>query len=383
MKIPARFANEYDAKRRYPELVEALVPRLFHGDPLGDAAVAALAALGAGPMHKLVMDVTSGHEVPQAPTALLALARDTSAVPPWFDADLANLGARAFMRAGRLAGTVLGSASIVMGYASPAGNKPLALSGRLTEHAARRLAETSKFVLLVCSPDGSRPFAPGHAAAVRVRLMHAHVRRMLLASPRYDAESWGVPINQHDMVGTLLLFSIVVIEGLRKLGFSMTTLEAEGYFLLWRYIGQVMGVDPEIIPRSIPEAVRLGDFIDLTQHPPDRDAKALTRALLDSPFQVASSAKSRRNAELQSTVGAAFTRALLGDERADALDVPRSPFRSIIPPLFAAASARQQLTRLWPNLARADEVRGMAYWEEVVRMGNAGGYDFAPFALRL
>jgi hypothetical protein len=383
MKIPARFANEHDAKRRYPELVQSMVPRLFVGDPLADAAVGALAALGAGPMHQLVMDVTSGLPVPHAPTALLALSREASVVPPWFDAELANVGARAFMRAGRLAGTVLGSASIVMGYASPAGNKPLALSGRLTEHAARRLSETSKFVLLVCSPDGSHPFAPGHAAALRVRLMHAHVRRMLLASPRYDTESWGVPINQHDMAGTLLLFSIVVIEGLRKLGFSMTTLEAEGYFLLWRYIGQVMGVDTEIIPRSIAEAVRLGEFIDLTQHPPDRDAKALTRALLDSPFQVASSAKSRRNAELQSTVGAAFTRALLGDERADALDVPRSAYRNIIAPLVAVATARQQATRLFPKLARADEARGLSYWEEVVRLGNASGYDFAPFALRL
>jgi hypothetical protein len=356
---------------------------LFAGDPLADAAVAELAALGTGVMTQMVMDATMGRDVPAAPTALRALVRDASAVPPWFDAELANLGARAFMRAGRLAGTVLGSASIVMGYASPAGNKPLALSGRLTEHAARRLAETSKFVLLVCSPDGARPGQPGHAAALRVRLMHAHVRRMLLASPRYATESWGVPINQHDMAGTLLLFSIVVIEGLRKLGFFMSKLEAEGYFLLWRYVGQVMGVDPEIIPRSLPEAVRLGEFIDLTQHPPDRDAKALTRALLDSPFAISPSAKARRNAELQSTVGAAFCRALLGDERADALDVPRSAYRGIVAPLFAVASARQQLTKLVPSLARADEARGRAYWEEVVRMGNVGGYDFAPFALRL
>ena len=46
---------------------------------------------------------------------------------------------------------------------------------------------------------------------------------MILRSGRWDAERWGAPINQHDMAGTQLLFSLAVLEGLRTLGFRITT----------------------------------------------------------------------------------------------------------------------------------------------------------------
>jgi hypothetical protein len=44
------------------------------------------------------------------------------------------------LRTGFLGGIVLGFRSLVAGYCSPAGNKPLAFSGRLREAAPRRLS---------------------------------------------------------------------------------------------------------------------------------------------------------------------------------------------------------------------------------------------------
>src|SRR5436190_2004130 len=83
-------------------------------------------------------------------------------------------------RRGLLGGLVLGARSLIYGYASPAGNKPLVLSGRLREAAAPRLHETSKFVSAIVRPGGLRPGGEGWRISVRVRLMHAQVRRMIL-----------------------------------------------------------------------------------------------------------------------------------------------------------------------------------------------------------
>ena len=71
-----------------------------------------------------------------------------------------------------------------------------------------------------------RPRAAGWCLNVNVRLIHAQVRRMILCSGRWDADAWGAPINQHDELGTSLLFSVIVLEGLRQLGVRIAQADA-------------------------------------------------------------------------------------------------------------------------------------------------------------
>ena len=65
----------------------------------------------------------------------------------------------------------------------------------------RRFFETFQWLLQVTrDPAGLRPGGDGHVATVRVRLLHATVRRRILAlaaaRPGYfDVDRWGVPIN--------------------------------------------------------------------------------------------------------------------------------------------------------------------------------------------
>ena len=111
---------------------------------------------------------------------------ETARVPAWVDWPTIDHAGDVLHRAGVLGGLVLGAMSLPFGYASPGGNKPLVLSGRLTEQAPRRLSETSRFVQAVCRPRGVRPGADGFKITLKVRLMHAHVRAMLLRSGRWD-----------------------------------------------------------------------------------------------------------------------------------------------------------------------------------------------------
>src|ERR1019366_7251220 len=100
-------------------------------------------------------------------------------------------------------------------------------------------------------------------------LIHAQVRRMIVKSGRWDFEAWGEPINQHDLVGTALLFSLVVLEGLRQLGAHIAPEEAQAYMHLWRYSSHLMGVDPELMPTSEAEARSVGDLLAATVGEPD------------------------------------------------------------------------------------------------------------------
>jgi hypothetical protein len=282
------------------------------------------------------------------------------------------------MRAGPLGGAVLGARSLVLGYASPAGNKPLVLSGRLKEQAPTRLNETARFVQAVCRPGGMRPFADGWRITVKVRLMHAQVRRMILRSDRWNEAAWGAPINQHDMAATTLLFSVAMIDGLRKLGVRVDAEEAERYVHLWRWVGRVIGVDGGLLPASEADAVRLAELIAATMAPPDQDSRELTSALFAVPFVGAVTPRQKRDAARRALFGTTVCRELVGDELADALSVPRNPARFAMPVLRRLVAGVERFKRAVPFAERGAVAAGARYWDRVVAIGLQGAtYEFA------
>ncbi len=168
---PRRMKNRELARARFGELPDRLVPYLERADPLADAAVTALAGLPPAAREAAIEAALDGaaNVLPE----LLALVEGARQVPPWLDEARLRTAHEVFLRAGLLGGLSLGLCSLVHGYAAPAGNKPLAFSGRLTERADRRLAETSRFVTAVTELDGLRLGALGWRSVLRVRLMHA------------------------------------------------------------------------------------------------------------------------------------------------------------------------------------------------------------------
>src|SRR5690606_30065619 len=106
----------------------------------------------------------------------------------------------------------------------------------------------------------------------------------LLRSGRWQTSLWGEPINQLDMSGTLLLFSTVALDGLRKFGFTITPEESESLIQLWRYAGYLLGVDPELLAATERESIELLEMIHATSADPDEDSRALVRALMEVPL---------------------------------------------------------------------------------------------------
>lgn len=369
---PARYVNLDAARRRFGERVDRLGRLFFAGDPLADEASEALSALPAGEREALLERALREGCREGDPAALRALLGACEHVPFWVDFARCDRGGAVFLSSGLAGGMVLGSYSLTAGYLSPAGNKPLAFSGRLREQAPRRLAETGRFVQQVSLPGGMRPRAEGWRITVRVRLMHASVRRMLLRSPNWRLDDWGVPINQADSAGTIMLFSLVVLDGLDKLGVRTAPRAREDFMHLWRWIACVIGVDDELRFSTEADAAEFWALLNSTQAEPDDDSRALARALLESPVTGARTPAERARAERMRDVGYALSRYFLGDRYADALDYPRS-FAVHALPLLRRFNRRAGLMwKVLPTLPFGTADAGVRYWRFVVEQGLRG-----------
>ncbi len=384
--VPTRFIDDGRARASYGERVDRVAPYLLKADPLADGVVAAFEEIGQGRAFAQIEEALEKGiaRVADAHPAIAALFREVERVPAWVDFVEIDRAGELLLRTGAFGGLILGLQSLPFGYAAPAGNKPLAFSGRLREQAPRRLSETSRFVHAVCLPGGMRRGSEGFAICVKVRVMHAQVRRLLWRSGKWNRDAWGEPINQHDMVATTMLFSLVVLDGIRKLGFRVTDTEAQRYVHLWRYVGWLLGTDYELLFSTEAEGLELADLIMKTQAPPDDDSRALTKALFDSGPRGARDDKERKRAERMAPVAFAMSRYLLGKEVADALAVPRSRLERVMPALRFAIRAFDGARARLSFLDMAAVQLGSRYWEDVVARGlGKAGHDFAPpIALR-
>lgn len=372
-RFPARWRDPEGARRAHGALADHVGEALWRCDPLADE-LAALVAADPSTFGLLERALREGIErAAGAPPALARLMEHVEATPPWVDWARVRRGGEAFLRTGMLGGFVLGAGSLMAGYAQPAGNKPLAMSGRLETQASRRLAETSRFVWQVTRPGGLRRDGEGFAITVKVRLMHAMVRRLLWKSGRWDAAAWGEPINQHDMMGTLLLFSSVLVQGVRKLGCDVRDDEADDLIHLWRYVGHLIGVEPELAPSSFAEARHREDLLLATQGEPDADGRALALALIRHMETSAPSDEARKQAIRQQGFAHGLARGLLGDAMADGLGLRDDRWKHAVPAIAAITRPLERTRRAMGPIGDARALRrGLAYWATATRLGERG-----------
>jgi hypothetical protein len=389
-EVPARVANAAEAQRRHPGAFSALVPALQRADPLADALVAWAHDNGERPTHILdeALALRRACTGPHRSDAANALVDQLLSRPAWVDMARVDAGGAALRRAALTGGLVLAFRSLISGYAAPAGNKPLAFSGRLEASAARRLDETGRFVRAVSQPRGLLPGGEGFILTAKVRLMHAGVRRLLHTSGRWDQAAWSTPINQHDMVATILLFSSMWLGGCRALGVDFTADEAADHMHLWRYVGVLMGVEEALLPHSEAHAEELQAFIRLTQHAPDDDSRRLAQALMQPPpppttSTTTSSTSARTMARrwvgpLWRSYLCGLCHVLLDDELCAGLGIASSPTTAWIRRASALRLSTNKLAHASPTLERLAAQWGERYWQESVgRVAGTLSHDYA------
>lgn len=176
---------------------------------------------------------------------------------------------------------MLGFLSLPYCYAGEKGVKVLYFSERIRKNPEKRLLETGEFVFDVSNIHAFTPRGKAYRSIGKVRLMHAAIRYHLLKSGKWNSEHWDMPINQEDMAGTNLAFSLISIRGLRKLGYLVSPDQAQSFITLWNWIGLLLGIDTELLPDNNQEAYILEKSIAKRNFKHSREGVELTRSLID------------------------------------------------------------------------------------------------------
>lgn len=370
MHYPRRLTGIQAARDRYGARADRIADFFSEGDPLADAAVAALRPLPAARGRELVARaIASGIDSldpADAPAPLVALFRQVEHVPFWVDRERCNRGGEVFFRCGPFGGIALGFGSLARAYCSSGGNKPLMHTRALIDDAPKRIANTGRFLCAVSSKDGLARGAGGYSETLHVRLLHARIRLALREDADWKPDDWGEPISQADMAVTALLFSHGFAGFVRKLGVHLTDAEEEDLLHLWRHAGYLMGVREELLCATVAEARELAELVDMIDAGPDDDSRRLLQPLLErrpSELRVQSEAARRITQRLFTVV----CRDMLGDQYADRIGLDRGVadlgFRHLLRPGIALISRAER--RIPGSSVRARKA-GQRYWNAVL-----------------
>jgi uncharacterized protein (DUF2236 family) len=253
------------------------------GDALGDATVAAVFTAGdTAAVAKLFATLMRDDQKPgDLPAPVLDYLEKTSAVIARA-ADSAAAGERLFAGHGPEVLMLLCCYSLPSSYAAKKGVQVLHRTAYLAKRPNRRLFETAQFIVDVLSPGGLGPRGKGARTAQKVRLMHAAIRHLIVAdrAAPWDAKALGVPINQEDLLGTLMTFTWLILDGLARLGVRLTPQEQQAYLETWLAVGELMGIEPELLPKTVADARATTALIERRQVAESPEGREMTAALL-------------------------------------------------------------------------------------------------------
>ena len=260
---------------------------LWQGDTAMDNVVAWMFESNPGQRKKLFdQALLRGIEsVSDAPAELVEFFQHIDQDPEWLDRDLLEKGVRSSHFAGDVAFYVLRDMALMGGYAYfNTLNQSLAMTGALSKKTSLRLGETGKWLNDVTEPEGLERFGEGFITTIRVRMVHALVRRNLNTKPQWQHAKWGLPINQMDMLATYLAFGPVTLMGVRMFGVPVTPGQSKAVMHMWRYIGWLLGVDEQWLALTERDGLRKLYHTFLTHNAPDDKIRYLGEALRNEPL---------------------------------------------------------------------------------------------------
>jgi hypothetical protein len=331
-QAPRRLRRSPEAVRRFGSKAALYAAALRQGDPLADA----LAADIAGDSTRRIAlafeaALTEGlASVVEPPDSLRAFFDHVEATPAWLDREKLDAGGVSYLRLGP-ALQICMTAALAAGYNSAASVKPLARTRRFIDSAEPRARETGIWFFKTLRPGGLAPRAPGYQATVRVRLVHAMVRRALLRTGDWNEADWGAPLNMGDTSrGIATEFTTVPIDAARKMGYTITESEADAMHHLFRYVGYLLGVPESLLPQNQWQARELTALIDLTNDGPDEDCRRLIHSLLNiGPSDLRAKGRPIAAAIVRDLLHG-YVRVFAGDADADRQGVRNTPFKHVL-----------------------------------------------------
>jgi hypothetical protein len=178
--------------------------------------------------------------------------------------------------------------------------------------------------------DAVKPGGKGYVSSVRVRLLHAAVRRRLMQleheRPGYfDMDKWGVPINDLHSIGTISVYSVAIIYmALPRQGIYLTDQQITDYLALWRWVGYLLGTPVDWMATPA-QAKAMMESVMTSEVAPSANSRILANNILTAEARIPPLHAPRE-------LLAAQAYQLNGDDLAGALGIekPRWHYRAIV-----------------------------------------------------
>ncbi|MYE36342.1 MAG: DUF2236 domain-containing protein [Rhodobacteraceae bacterium] len=299
------------------------------GDLELDPVMEELWDLPTAEMHRFIragVEQVDDDDFRSAPKALRDFFEHVKEVPEWVDFDEFKPAQRAFFHnmGNLLIAYAIGSA--VEGFSTLV-SKSFSITGRVTglgPGAERRLRQNNRHMVETYYPDGLRRNGEGWKIAMRIRFVHARIRKLLADSEYWDHDAWGTPLSAAHLGGiSLFTFSIRQFEHAISMGSSLTDEEQESIVKIWRYDGHILGVPDTILFKNEAEARKMYKIAHLCEPPPDESAVEVATAVFKAIPAMAGVKTERERKSLQ-MYAFRLSRALIGNELADFYGYPNT-----------------------------------------------------------
>lgn len=207
------------------------------------------------------------------------------ALPDWAHAGKIRRSEELFFEQGPLSCLLLFCRSLPECYVIPDLSVVLQTAGQLTQHTDYRVRSTAAMIFPVMLEGGlTSPTGSGIAQILKVRLIHATIRHLILRGNPSDVTAavapisdfagttrmheamighgWntpddGLPCNQEELAYTLLTFSHCFLDSMHTLHLGLPQADEEAYLHTWNVVGHVLGIDDALMVKTSADAQAL------------------------------------------------------------------------------------------------------------------------------
>ena len=322
--VPACYVSGYERARALdPERASSYIAHTLIGDPLADTLLEDLAGCSREEQTLLFQAVIGEHDwgaLSGLPSSVRAFFDDAESVPGWVDFSEFAPGVRMFHRNSKLILGAFVGGTLIEGFATNI-SKSFFITGRLRDQGVRRLRQNNRHMIEIFMPDGLTRDGDGRNLSVRIRLIHAQIRRLLRSCGDWDAEAWGTPISSAHLGYAVTAFSAGLLGHMKKLGATCSSEERKSFMAVWRYTGHLMGIPESILFRNEEDALRLAEIGFMCEPQPDMESIAVANSLVNAAplvIGIDDPAERRKLARYVYRI----SRALIGNDLADQLGYP-------------------------------------------------------------
>ena len=380
--IPSDYIEGYEKARVVnAEMADRYVAHTMVGDPDADALVDELAPLGQAQSSRLInaaMTMKDMTALMDAPPILMDFFEKAARPPDWVDLDEFDPGVRMFHRNSQLVLGAFVGGVLVEGFSTNI-SKSFFITGRLRDQGVRRLQQNNRHIIEIFFPNGLAIDSDGWRLSIRIRLVHAQVRRLLRDSGEWDVDAWGVPLCAAHIGYSITAFSARLLKHMKSLGAVFNDEERESFMAVWRYTGHLMGIPETILYHNEEDALELFEIARTCEPTPDFESIAMANSLVNSaPLVIGITAPHDRRHLARYVYS--VSRPLIGNWLANRLMYPWTPTTGVLA-WFRLQNRFHKLAEEF--IPRLTHRASTANFKNFTSLLEAAAYDDAGISYRL